>query len=65
MKGLFWNSNGLRDQAKHKLLFDMTQEQQLDFIAFLETKRTDFNTLELDHLCANKNFFWSWNPPRG
>jgi exonuclease III len=43
MKGLFWNSNGLRDQAKPRFLFDLTKEQQLDFIAILETKKTGFH----------------------
>jgi hypothetical protein len=38
MKGLFWNSNGLRDQAKPRFLFDLTKEQLLDFITILETK---------------------------
>jgi hypothetical protein len=69
MKGMFWNSNGLRDQtkfkflfdstkdqAKFKFLFDSTKEQQLDFIAILETKRNNFTTAELAHFCAN-NFF--------
>jgi hypothetical protein len=41
------------------------KEYQLDFIAILETKRADFNTSELAHMCANKNFTWSWTPPKG
>jgi hypothetical protein len=65
MKGLFWNSNGLRDQAKPRFLFDSVIEYQLDFIALLETKQLDFNTNELSHLCVNKNFIWDWTPPNG
>jgi exonuclease III len=65
MKGIFWNSNDLRDQAKYIFLFDSTKEHNLDFIAILETKRNDFNTAELAHFCANKNFAWNWSPTRG
>jgi exonuclease III len=65
MKGIFWNSNGLRDRAKTRFLFDLTKEQQLDFIALLETKKSDYTTPELSHLCANKTFSWSWAPPNG
>jgi hypothetical protein len=59
MKGIFWNSNGLRDQAKPRFLFDSMKEYQLDFIAILESKRADFNPSELAHMCANKDFTWS------
>jgi hypothetical protein len=65
MKGFFWNSNNLRDQAKQRFIFDSTREHQLDFIATLETKRKEFNPRELSHSCANRNFQWSWAPPKG
>jgi exonuclease III len=65
MKGLLWNSNGQRDQAKFQFLFDSSKEQQLDFIAILETKRNDFTTSELAHFCANKNYSWNWSPTWG
>jgi hypothetical protein len=65
MKGLFWNSNGLGDQAKLRFLFDSMIEHQLDFIALLETKKSNFNINELAHFCANKNFIWDWTPPNG
>jgi exonuclease III len=65
MKGMFWNSNGLRDQAKFRFLFDTTKENHLDFIAILETKRNDFTVAELAHFCANKGFTWNWSPTRG
>jgi exonuclease III len=63
MKGLFWNNNGLRDQAKPRFPFDLTKEQLLDFITILETKKQDFSIPELAHLCANKDFSWRWAPP--
>jgi exonuclease III len=43
----------------------LTKEQQLDFIAILETKKQDFSISELAHLCANKDFSWRWPPPNG
>jgi hypothetical protein len=65
MKGVFWNRNGLGDQAKPRFLFDSMIEHQLDFIALLETKKSNFSLNELAHLCANKNFIWDWAPPNG
>lgn len=65
MKGLFWNSNGLRDQAKPRFLFDLTRDHNLDFIEILETKRKEFISQELSHFCANRNFHWSLSPPKG
>jgi hypothetical protein len=46
-------------------LFDSSKDQQLDFIAILETKRNDFTASELAHFCANKNYPWNWSPTRG
>jgi exonuclease III len=63
--GLFWNSNGLRDPAKLRFLFETTQQKHLDFIAILESKRKEFTNQELSHLYAGKNFSWSWTLPRG
>jgi hypothetical protein len=54
MKDVFWNSNGLRDLAKQRFLFEATREKHLDFIAILESKRNDFTMQELSHLCAGK-----------
>jgi exonuclease III len=65
MKGIFWNNNGLRDQAKPRFLFDSMIEHKLDFIALLETKKLDFNINELAHFCANRDFLWDWMPPNG
>jgi exonuclease III len=65
MKGIFWNSNGLRDQVKPRFLFDSVKEYMLDFLAVLETTRLDFNANELSHFCANQNFVWDWTSPNG
>lgn len=65
MKGILWKSTGLWDLAKSGFLLDTSNEQNLDFIALLETGRNDFTSLELSHFCGEKNFFWSWTSPRG
>jgi hypothetical protein len=36
MNGMFWNSNGLRDQAKPRFLFESVNDHDLDFIAISE-----------------------------
>jgi predicted cupin superfamily sugar epimerase len=64
MNGLFWNSNGMRDHAKPMFLLESV-EYHLDFIAISESKRADFNQIELAHFCANRDFKWSWTQPRG
>ena len=51
MKGVFWNSRGLADLAKHKFLAELVKEQ-INFIALSETGRDDFP----DHIL--KNFVW-------
>jgi len=55
MKGIFWNSRGLRDLAKTKFLSNTTREQGLDFIALLETGKKDFTQAKLDRHCGGKN----------
>jgi hypothetical protein len=65
MNGMFWNSNGLTDQAKPRFLFNSVNEHHLDFIAISESKRADFNQPELAHYYGTKDFKWSWTQPRG
>jgi exonuclease III len=65
MKGIFWNSRGLRDLAKTKFLSNTTREQGLDFIALLETGKKDFTQAKLDRYCGGKNFVWHWTEPHG
>ena len=65
MKGIFWNSRGLRDLAKFRFLSDITKEQNLDFIALIETCRKNFTDTELNNICGDKQFLWSWIDPGG
>ena len=65
MRGIFWNSRGLRDLAKRNFLHDLSLEKNLDFIALLETYRRDFSDELLNSFCGNREFTWQWNPPNG
>ena len=42
MKGIFWNSRGLKDLAKRRFLAETSLEQKLDFVALSETGRDNF-----------------------
>jgi exonuclease III len=65
MKGVFWNSRGLGDLAKHKFLSDLVKEEQINFIALSETGRDDFPDHILKNLCAGRDFFWHSMAPHG
>jgi hypothetical protein len=54
MKGIFWNSRGLSDLAKSKFLKDTVMEQNLDFVALLETGKKDFSQTALNNFCGGK-----------
>lgn len=65
MRGMFWNSRGLRDLAKSTFLYDTSLEYDLDFVALLETNRKDFSNEVLTTFCGGRDFHWYWNPPKG
>ena len=65
MKGIFWNSRGLGDLAKHRFLSDLVKEEQISFIDISETGRDDFRDHILKNLCAGWNFFWHCMAPHG
>ena len=51
--------------AKFGFLSNTSKEQQLDFIALLETGRDDFSQTDLNKICRERNFMWSWTLPHG
>jgi hypothetical protein len=57
MKGIFWNSRGLSDLAKSRFLRDASKEQNLDFIALLETCKKDFSQETLDNFSGGGILF--------
>jgi hypothetical protein len=65
MKGIFWNSRGLGDLAKHNFLSNLSKEQHMNFIAIMETSRSDFSDSTLRHLCGGVDFLWHSMSPRG
>jgi exonuclease III len=65
MKGIFWNSRGLSDLAKTGFISDTVREQNLDFVALLETGKKDFSQSALNNFCAGRNFLWHWTEPHG
>ena len=65
MKGVFWNSNGLADLAKHRYLADLVREEQIEFIALMETGRDSFPDATLKNLCVGKDYLWHCMAPNG
>jgi exonuclease III len=65
MKGIFWNSRGLGDLAKHEYLEGMVKEEQIDFIALMETGRDQFSDVTLKNLCGGKEYIWHCMAPHG
>jgi exonuclease III len=65
MKVFFWNTNGLRDPKKYKFINDLTKEHDLNFIALLETGRSDFGPRFLKNLCAGRDYLCHSKAPVG
>jgi hypothetical protein len=65
MNGMFSNSRGLRDLAKHLYISHCVKDHNLDFIAISETGRRDFSQRLLDRLSGGVDFEWTSKPPRG
>ena len=56
MRGIFWNSRGLKDLAKRRFLAEATIEHKLDFIALSETGRDNFSPQFLNTLSGGIDF---------
>jgi hypothetical protein len=56
IRGIFWNSNGFKELKKHKFISDLTKENNLNFIAVLKIRRSDFIPSFLKNLCAEKDY---------
>ena len=65
MNGMFANSRGLRDLAKHLHFAHCIQEHALDFIAISETGKRDYSASLLNRLSGGEDFAWVSRPPRG
>jgi hypothetical protein len=65
MNGIFSNSRGLNDLAKHVHIADCCRDYNLDFIAISETGKRDYSSSLLNHLSGGIDFEWLSRPPRG
>jgi hypothetical protein len=65
MKGIIWNSNGFRDPKKHCYVSDVTREQNLSFIAILETGRSTFSNHFLKNFYVGKISYGIVKNPKG
>jgi len=65
MRGMIWNSDGFGDTAKHLAVHEFVKENNLDFVAIIETGRSSFATPFLNFLAAGSDFVWYCLPPHG
>ena len=65
MNGIFMNSRGLGDLAKHLHIAQCIRDHSLDFVAILEIGRRDFSDSLLNRLSGGLDFSWHSRPPRG
>ena len=65
MNGIFENSRGLGDLAKHLNIAHHVRDYKLDFLAISETGRRVFPSNILDRLSGGADFTWHSCPPRG
>ena len=65
MKAIFWNSRGLSDLAKYRYISEAIRDQQLDFVAVMETRKQDMSRSNLARLSGDADFIWNCLPPRG
>jgi hypothetical protein len=65
MNGMFRNSRGLRDLAKHSHIADCCKDFNLDFVAISETGKRDYSQSLLNRLSGGIDFEWFSRPPRG
>jgi hypothetical protein len=65
MKGIFWNSDGLKDLTKHRFVHETIVEHKLDFYTILEMGRDNFSTPFLNNTSGGQDFQWYCLPPMG
>ena len=65
MRGFIWNSDGFGSHAKHFAITEAVREHKLDFVAVLETGRSNFAAPFLKALAGGYDYKWYCLPPRG
>ena len=56
MKGIYWNSRGLSDLAKYRYISEAIKEQNLDFVAIMETRKKDMSRANLNRLSGDADY---------
>jgi hypothetical protein len=64
MNGMFSNSRGLKDLAKHLHIVDCITEHCLDLLGISETGKRDFTGSLLNRISGGVDFSWFSRPPR-
>jgi hypothetical protein len=64
MNGMFRNSRGLGDLAKHSHIADCCKDYNLDFGAISETGKRYYSQSLLNQLSEGLDFQWFAHPPR-
>jgi hypothetical protein len=62
---MIWNNEGFKDPRKHLFVTESISDHCLDFIALLETGRSNFALPFLRGLANDKDFSWFCLPLRG
>jgi hypothetical protein len=58
MNGMFKNSIGLKELAKHLHIADSIRKHALDFVAISETGKRDYSTSIPNRLSGGEGFSW-------
>src|SRR4051794_29111098 len=65
MNGMWANSRGLSDLAKHLHFVDCIKDHNLDFLAISETGKREFLQSLLNRISGGIDFSWFSRAPRG
>jgi exonuclease III len=63
LNGMTWNNEGFHDPNKNLFVHEIVREQKLDFVALLETRRSNFVVPFLKHLAVGSDFSRFYLPP--
>jgi exonuclease III len=62
---LIWNSRGLNRPDKLARVHDLIRDTCPDIIGFSETKKEEFNFIQLQQLDPMGKYSWNWLPAKG
>jgi len=65
MKALFWNTGGMGEPSRVRLLKDLISQEQFELVGVQETIKQHFFLQELEASTPGINFKWNWVPTKG